>query len=66
MPKMLLAFRPGELSDRKIAEIERISPGYELLHTVDRAEIEDHLDQIEIAARFFPPEFASQAPNLKW
>jgi phosphoglycerate dehydrogenase-like enzyme len=24
------------------------------------------LDQIEIAARFFPPEIASQAPNLKW
>jgi phosphoglycerate dehydrogenase-like enzyme len=66
MPKMLLAFRPGELSDQKIAEIERIAPGYELLHTVDRATIEDSLDQIEIAARFFPPEFASQAPNLKW
>lgn len=66
MPKMLLAFRPGELSDQKIAEIESISPGYELLHTIDRAEIEDHLDRIEIAVRFFPPELAAQAPHLKW
>jgi phosphoglycerate dehydrogenase-like enzyme len=66
MPKVLLAFRPGELSDQNIAEIERISPGYELLHTVDRAEIEESLDQIEIAARFLPPELAAQAPNLKW
>jgi phosphoglycerate dehydrogenase-like enzyme len=66
MRKMLLAFRPGELSDQKIAEIESFSPGYELLHTVERAEIEDSLDQIEIAVRFFPPELAAQAPNLKW
>ena len=66
MPKMLLAFRPGELSDHKIAEIEKLSPGYEILHSDDRAEIEASLDQIEIAARFFPPELASQAPNLKW
>ncbi len=66
MSKMLLAFRPGELNDEKLAEIGNISPGYELLHTQDRAEIEASLGDIEIAARFFPPELASQAPNLKW
>ena len=53
MPKMLLAFRPGELNDQKIAEIKKLSPGYGLLHSNDRAEIEACLDQIEIAARFF-------------
>lgn len=66
MPKMLLAFRPGELNGQKIAEIKKLSPGYELLHSNDRAEIEACLDQIEIAARFFPPELASRAPNLRW
>ena len=66
MRKMLLAFRPGELSDEKLDKIENLSPGYELLHTHDHAEIEASLDEIEIAVRFFPPELASRAPNLKW
>ena len=51
---------------KKLLRSKTLSPGYELLHTHDRAEIEDSLDEIEIAVRFFPPDLASQAPKLKW
>jgi phosphoglycerate dehydrogenase-like enzyme len=66
MSKMLLAFRPWEVSDQIISGIKRLAPGYELEITKERAEIEASLDQIEIAVRDFPPDLVSQAPKLKW
>jgi len=66
MSTLLMAFRPGELSESEIANIQALVPGMSLLHTNQEAEIEANLADIEIAVRDFPRHLIVAAPNLRW
>lgn len=63
---ILLGFAAGELSEADLAQIRSLTPGYRLLVTTDRQEIEANLGEIEIAVRRFPNEWIERAPNLRW
>lgn len=66
MSTLLLAFRPGELSENEIAKTTALAPGMRILQSRDPAEIEANLDDIEIAMRDFPYALISKAPKLRW
>ena len=66
MSTLLLAFKPGELSQDEIAQTAALAPGLRILLSRDQAEIEANLDDIEIAVRDFPYDLISKAPNLRW
>lgn len=46
--------------------IKALAPGFQIIITDQPDEIEPVLDQVEIAAGHFPPEWINQAPKLRW
>jgi phosphoglycerate dehydrogenase-like enzyme len=66
MRTILLDFESGTLSEAQIAQIQAAAPGMQLLVTRDRDEIERALDDIEIAAGWFPRDLLLRARNLRW
>ncbi len=66
MRTILLDFRSGTLSEPQIAQVRAAAPDMQLLVTRDRDEIERALDDIEIAAGWFPRDLLLRARNLRW
>jgi len=66
MATILLGFEPGTLSDDQVARVRAVAPGFRVLVTRDRDEIEAALDEIEIAAGGFPRDLLPRAHNLRW
>jgi phosphoglycerate dehydrogenase-like enzyme len=66
MPVTLLCFEPDEFDRAYVAHVEALAPGTRVVVTRDRAAIEALLDEIEIAAGWFPPELLGRAPRLRW
>jgi phosphoglycerate dehydrogenase-like enzyme len=66
MTKILLGHDPSNVSEKDLARIRTLAPDMDLVVTEDRAEIEQVLDDIEIAARRFPHDLIPSAPKLCW
>jgi phosphoglycerate dehydrogenase-like enzyme len=64
MGKILLGM--DTLSDEKLAQIKALAPDKPLLITQDQAEVERHLEAIEIAVRWFPRALLPKASGLRW
>lgn len=65
-PTILLAFEPDRFSEAQLGEVRNAAPDMRILLTDDREEIEELLDDVEIAAGGFPRELLSRASNLRW
>jgi phosphoglycerate dehydrogenase-like enzyme len=63
---ILLALDPEPVSAEQRAAIAAAAPGYRLLVTRDRAEMETALADVEIAAGGFPRDLLVRAPRLRW
>ena len=66
MRTILLNFEPGTMSASDLAQIQALAPDMRILETHDRTEIENVLDEIEIAAAGFPRDLLPRAHNLRW
>jgi phosphoglycerate dehydrogenase-like enzyme len=66
MRTILLNFESGTLSEAQIAQVRAAAPDMQLLVTRKRDEIERALDDIEIAAGWFPRDLLLRARNLRW
>jgi len=66
MATILLALEPGTLSASQISRIRDAAPDMAILETRERAEIEENLGDIEIAAGGFPHDLLRRAHNLRW
>jgi phosphoglycerate dehydrogenase-like enzyme len=66
MSTILFGWKPGMLSEARIAQIKHLAPHMDLVVTEDRAQIEASLDDIEIAARRFPHGLIHKATKLRW
>jgi phosphoglycerate dehydrogenase-like enzyme len=66
MSVILIHLPPDDLSHERLERIQALAPGYRVVVSEDRAEIEPLLDAIEIAAVHFPPQWIERAPRLRW
>jgi D-2-hydroxyacid dehydrogenase (NADP+) len=66
MSILLLGLTPEELEPATLDEIRTLAPGMRVVVTRDRSEIEALLDDIEIAAGWFPNNLVGRAPRLRW
>jgi phosphoglycerate dehydrogenase-like enzyme len=66
MKTILLTYKPEEIPPASLDQIRALFPDHELLVTEDHAQIETHLEEIEIAAGNFPHDLLLRAPNLVW
>ncbi|MEN9936561.1 MAG: hypothetical protein RLZZ387_3140 [Chloroflexota bacterium] len=66
MSVLLLGFEPGDIGPERAAQVEALAPDMRVVVTRDRAAIEALLDEVEVAAGWFPPELAARAPQLRW
>jgi len=63
---LLLNLPPESVTEADLAQIRAKVPHMTILHTRERASIQDHLEEIEIAAGGFPHDLLPQARNLRW
>ncbi len=64
---ILLAFEPDTLSSDQVAQVKETAPDdASVVMTRDRDKIEAMLDDIEVAAGWFPADLLSQASSLRW
>ncbi|MHB0874724.1 MAG: D-2-hydroxyacid dehydrogenase [Anaerolineae bacterium] len=63
---ILLALDPTDVSAEHRRAIAALAPGYRLLVSKDRDEIEAALDDIEVAAGGFARSLVDRAPHLRW
>lgn len=66
MTTILLRLATHGLTEAQREEIGRLAPDKELVVTNDSGEIEAALEDIEIAAGYFPQDLLSRAPRLRW
>jgi phosphoglycerate dehydrogenase-like enzyme len=67
MDAILLALEPNALSEEQLDRVRGAVPdNRELVVTRDRDEIKAIIDEIEIAAGWFPLSLLPQASNLRW
>jgi phosphoglycerate dehydrogenase-like enzyme len=66
MKIILLAFKSDELSPTVLAEVRALLPDRQVLLTQERAVMEAHLEEIEIAVGGVPHDLLLRAPNLRW
>lgn len=66
MKTIVLGFGEDQLEQLDLAQIAAAAPGYDLLVTQDRQELEARLAEIEIVFNSFPHDLIAQAPNLRW
>lgn len=66
MSIVVLGLRDGKLSQTQLDRIQEIIPNKSIVVTRDRNQIEDLLDQIEIAFGSFPHDLLTCAPRLRW
>jgi phosphoglycerate dehydrogenase-like enzyme len=66
MTTIVMRLASHHLSDAQRDEIQKLAPDKRLVTTNDHGEIEALLDEVEIAAGYFPQELLSRASNLRW
>lgn len=66
MTTILIAIKETDVKDTQIARIRAILPDARLVFTEGKEEIEQILDEIEIAVGHFPHDFITRAPRLRW
>jgi phosphoglycerate dehydrogenase-like enzyme len=66
MKTILLGLPAGDRDPERIARVRALAPDYRLLVTVDDDEIEEALDEIEIAAARVPRSLTSKGKALRW
>lgn len=67
MPTILLAFEPETLSEEQLRRVREVARDErDVVMTRDRGEILDLIDEIEIAAGWFPRDLLSRASSLRW
>jgi phosphoglycerate dehydrogenase-like enzyme len=66
MQILLIGLAPEQLPAGALDTIRELAPDMQVVTTSDEAEIERLLDQVEIAAGWFPHELAERAPRLRW
>lgn len=66
MPTLLIALKQEDVPDGILEAVKALVPGYRVVISQERSELEQHLADIEIAAGGFPHELIADAPNLKW
>jgi phosphoglycerate dehydrogenase-like enzyme len=66
MSILLLGFAPEDFDRAHVAEIESLCPDMRVVVTHDRAEIDALLEEIEIAAGWFPTDLLLRSPRLRW
>jgi len=66
MKTILLGLPPEDRLEERLQRVRALAPEYRLLVTVDDAEIEAALDEIEIAAARVPRNLTARGKNLRW
>lgn len=66
MNKILLGYEPAHVPAGTLKRVEGLAPHLEIVVTEDRAEVEEALADIEVAARRFPHDLIVRAPKLRW
>ena len=66
MNVLLLGLRPHNISQEQIAQVQRAAAGYRVVVSLDRAEVEALLPDIEIVVGDFPRDLLRDAPKLRW
>jgi phosphoglycerate dehydrogenase-like enzyme len=66
MSTVLIALDPNNVSEKLLQRIKSLQPEAHVVVTEQREEIEQLLDQIEIAAGHFPIQWIVRAPKLRW
>jgi D-2-hydroxyacid dehydrogenase (NADP+) len=66
MNVLLVCLPPDRLSEADAARVRAAAPDMRVVVTEERAAIEALLDEVEIAAGWFPLDLIAQAPNLRW
>ncbi len=66
MSILLLSLTPEEIEPAALDTIGALAPDMRVVATRDRSEIEALLDEIEIAAGWFPHNLVARAPGLRW
>ncbi|MCB0046874.1 MAG: D-2-hydroxyacid dehydrogenase [Caldilineaceae bacterium] len=66
MKIIVIGFGEDQLAQLDLAQIAAAAPGYELLVTTDRRQIQERLAEIEIVFNSFPQDLIAHAPNLRW
>lgn len=64
--RLLIALKPGVLTDEQLARIAALAPDHDILVTRDRAELEAALPGTEIVFGPFPTDLVPKAPDLRW
>jgi len=67
MDTIVIALEPGTLSHQQVARVRETAPdGVPVVVTRDRDEIGTIIDQIEVAAGWFPADLLPRASSLNW
>lgn len=66
MPTLLLAIDPDRLPTGAEAALRARAPGFEILISADRGDIERVMNEVEIAAAWLPRDLAEHMPRLRW
>jgi phosphoglycerate dehydrogenase-like enzyme len=66
MSVLLVCLPSDRMSEADAARVRATVPNMRVVATEDRATIEGLLDEVEIAAGWFPHDLIAQAPNLRW
>lgn len=66
MAILLIGFTMGKLTETQLTQVRKLVPDMQIVVTRERDEIETMLDDIEIAACWFPLDLLAKAPNIRW
>jgi len=66
MAILLLGLAPEDIEPATMDEIRALAPEMRVVVTRDRSQVEALLDEIEIAAGWFPNNLAARVPRLRW
>jgi phosphoglycerate dehydrogenase-like enzyme len=66
MSVLLICLPPDRLSEADVGRVRAAAPDMRVVATEDRAAIEALLDEVEIAAGWFPHDLIARASSLRW
>ncbi|HEU5098698.1 MAG TPA: hypothetical protein VFU22_06755, partial [Roseiflexaceae bacterium] len=66
MSVLLISLPPERMTEARVAQVRAAAPDLEVVVANERAEIERVLDEVEIAAGWFPHDLLPKARRLRW
>ncbi len=66
MSTILIALEPKAFTQEQIAQIKTLAPDREIIVSHNREKMQEHLQDVEVAAGGFPHEWIERAPKLRW